>query len=175
MNIKKQDVIKIMSFKHNGYIHRVWDNAVVVEADKEKIVVCTRRTKVTESNGRVWYTKEPAILYFYYNEWFNTIAMLKPGGISYYTNISSPCLFDRGVIKYIDYDIDVKTDFKGNYKILDKSEFYCHKYSMQYSKDIENIVMQTVKNVVNLFRSKKEPFNNEFTRNHYKKIKVHMN
>lgn len=171
MKIKKNDVVKIMSFKHNGSIHRVWESAHVIEADEEKIVVCTTKARVEEATKRVWYTKEPAILYFFYKEWYNVIAMLRTDGVYYYTNISSPCVVDNGYIKYIDYDLDLKTFRNGKYKIMDVNEFYCHKYSMSYSSKLEGIVMEALDHVVDLYKKEVFPFSDEIALNYYEKFK----
>ncbi len=171
MNIKKGDVIKIMSFKHNGYIHRIWSKAYVVSVDKDKIIVCTKRSCVTESTGRKWFTREPAILYFYLNRWYNTIAMLRPDGVYYYTNLASPAVFDNGSIKYIDYDVDVKTVKHESYKIMDMTEFYCHKYSMEYSNELEDRIMSTVNEVIEKFENNEEPFCDNDAYNYYDSLK----
>ncbi len=171
MSIKQGDVLKIMSFKHNGSIHRVWEDAHVIEIDDEKIVVCTKKSRVEEATKRVWYTQEPAILYFFYEEWYNVIAMLRKDGVYYYTNISSPCVIDNGAIKYIDYDLDLKTFRNGKYKIMDVNEFYCHKYSMSYSKKLENIAMDTLEHVIDLYKKNDFPFSDEIALNYYEKYK----
>lgn len=171
MDLKKNDEVKIMSFKHNGSIHRVWENAHVIEADDEKIVVCTKKTRVEEATKRVWYTKEPAILYFFYREWYNVIAMLRKDGVYYYTNISSPCVVDNGYIKYIDYDLDLKTFRNGKYKIMDQNEFYCHKYSMSYSSKLETIAMETLDHVIDLYQKNTFPFSDEIALQYYEDFK----
>lgn len=171
MNVKKGDVIKIMSFKHNGYIHRIWDKAHVIDIDSEKIVVCTKRTCVVESTARKWYTKEPAILYFYFNKWYNTIAMLRPDGVYYYTNLASPAVLDNGSIKYIDYDVDVKTEKHEKYRIMDMTEFYCHKFSMKYSNELEDRIMNTVQDVIKCFENNEEPFCDNDAYNYYSSMK----
>lgn len=171
LKVKKGDVVKIMSFKHNGYIHRIWNKAYVLDVDKEKIVVCTKKTSVVESTGRRWYTREPAILYFYVNRWYNTIAMLRPDGVYYYTNLASPAVFDNGSIKYIDYDVDVKTVKHEKYKIMDMTEFYCHKFSMHYTNALEDKIMRTVDEVVDKFLRKEEPFCDNDAYNYYNNFK----
>ena len=91
---------KIHSYKHDKTIHRVWNNIVVLDKSEHEVVIGNYKTRVVESNGRYWNTKEPAICFFYDNEWFNVIAMLKEDGIHYYCNISSPYVFDDEAIKY---------------------------------------------------------------------------
>ena len=72
----------IHSYKHNGNIHRAWDEAILLDIRDDHYVFGNDRTKVTESDGRMWKTKEPAILYFFKNRWFNIIGQLKDYGIS---------------------------------------------------------------------------------------------
>ena len=57
----------IHAYKHDGKIHRSWDEAVLLEIHDEYLVFGNEKTKVTESDGRTWHTKEPAVLCFYYN------------------------------------------------------------------------------------------------------------
>ncbi len=157
-SLKAGSIVNIISFKHNSYIHRVWYKAEVIFIDDEKIIVKTQRNKVQEGSKRVWYTKEPAVLVFYFKKWFNTIAMFRPTGIYYYVNLSSPCVVENGDIKYIDYDIDLKSTKLDSYKIMDLNEYYCHRYSMDYPEKIDEIVNETLNDVIKLFDEKKMPF-----------------
>lgn len=157
-NLKLNDKVIIQSFKHNGILHRTWKYATIADIDDEKIVVITEKSRVIEGAGREWVTREPAILYFYFNRWFNTIAMLREDGVYHYTNIASPVLVEGMYLKYIDYDIDVKTYPSGNYKILDMGEYYCHKNAMEYGNDIEEIIFKSLDEVIYRFENKQEPF-----------------
>ena len=57
----------IHSYKHDGSIHRAWDEAVLLDECDDYLVFGNDRTKVIESDGRSWKTKEPAIMYFFKN------------------------------------------------------------------------------------------------------------
>ena len=70
------DRFEIQCYKHNGKIHRAWDEAVVLDIKKDYIVFGNNRTKVTEAQGTFWKTKEPAVMYFFKNEWFNIISQM---------------------------------------------------------------------------------------------------
>ncbi len=96
------DKYQIQCYKHNGKIHRAWDEAVVLDVKKDYIVFGNDRTKVTEAEGTTWRTKEPAIMYYFKNKWYNIIAQMKKDGIYYYCNIASPYIIEEGTIKYID-------------------------------------------------------------------------
>ena len=51
----------IRCYKHNGALHRVWDRGLVLENNNDFIVIASKKAKVVESNGRCWFTKEPAV------------------------------------------------------------------------------------------------------------------
>ena len=52
---------EIHAYKHTGNIHRSWDVAVLLGINDDYLVFGNERTKVTESDGRTWRTKEPAV------------------------------------------------------------------------------------------------------------------
>ena len=66
-NLRKGEKLIIHSYKHNGCIHRAWDEAVFIEETPDYLVFGNEETRVTESDGRKWKTKEPAIIYFFKN------------------------------------------------------------------------------------------------------------
>ena len=121
------DKIQIQCYKHNGKIHRSWDEAVFLDEKKDYLVFGNMKTLVTESEGNTWRTKEPAIMYFFKNKWFNIICQLKKDGIYYYCNIASPFIIEDNTIKYIDYDLDLRIFPNLEYKILDRMEYKYHK------------------------------------------------
>ncbi len=149
---------QIHSYKHDGSIHRSWDEAVLIEQNEEYLVFGNDRTLVQESDGRTWRTKEPAILFFYKNRWFNIISQFKSDGIYYYCNIASPFIIEDETIKYIDYDLDLRVFADNSYKILDKIEYKHHKEKMEYPKEIDNILNKELKNLIMLVKEKNGPF-----------------
>ena len=115
MNTNLKNWIIIQAYKHNGEIHRQWSHGYLVSEDKNYYIVASVRACVTESDGRKWHTREPALMILSKNQWFNVIAMFKEDGITYYVNIASPTIYDKGYLKYIDYDLDVKKYQDGYY------------------------------------------------------------
>jgi protein associated with RNAse G/E len=136
----------------------------IIDSKPKSIVVeipNNEKTKVIESDGRVWYTKEPAVLFFYDKEWYNVIGQLKEDGIYYYCNIASPYVIEDKVIKYFDYDLDLRVFPEGSFKILDRGEYKYHKKLMNYSNDIDKIVKNDLSNLIEIVRKKDGPFNHE--------------
>ena len=143
----------IHSYKHDGKIHRAWDEAVLLEINDDYLIFGNNKTKVTESDGRSWKTKEPAILYFYYKDWFNIIGQCKKDGVYYYCNIASPFIIEEGTIKYIDYDLDLRIFPKGDFKVLDKLEYEYHKKKMHYSKDLDKVIKNALSDLINAYKN----------------------
>lgn len=159
--------IEIQGYKHDGRMHRIWDSVFVVEESENYIVVASNRTKVIEHDFRIWHTKEPAIMIFFKDKWFNVIAMFKEIGITYYVNLASPYVIDKGVIKYIDYDLDMKLFPNNQVKIIDVREYAYHRKKYGYSDDIDTILRFNLKSIKEMMLSKEFPFKNDVIKEFY--------
>lgn len=156
--IKKGDNLKIQCYKHNGLIHRHWNEAVIIDIKNDYIVCSNNRTLVIESDGCTRKTREPAIMYFFKEKWFNVIAQLKEGGISYYCNIATPYIVEDNTIKYIDYDLDLRIFPSGEYKILDRMEYKYHKKIMGYSDDLDKAIKNGLDDLIKMYESGSDVF-----------------
>ena len=65
-------------------------------------------------------------------------------------------------LKYIDYDLDVKVFTNGEKKLLDVEEYEQHKEKMHYSDDIDFILKENVKVLVDWINQNKGPFSEEY-------------
>jgi len=162
------DNFQMQCYKHNGKIHRSWSEAIIIEENKDYIVLGNNKALVIEADGRTRRTKEPAIMYFFKKKWFNVIAQLKTDGISYYCNIATPYIIEDGTIKYIDYDLDLRIFNTGEYKILDRMEYKYHKKIMDYSDELDMAVKNGLNELIKLYKSGSEIFSTEKNMNYYK-------
>lgn len=153
------DKYQIQCYKHDGKIHRSWDEAILLDIKKDYLVFGNNKTLVRESEGTTWRTKEPAIMYFFKNKWYNIIAQMKTDGIYYYCNIASPFIIEEGTIKYIDYDLDLRIFPKGDYKVLDKGEYECHRKSMNYSNDLHIVINNGMDELIKAYNNMSIMFN----------------
>ena len=161
MNTEKLEIGKkyeIHGYKHDGKIHRSWDEAVLLEIHDDYLIFGNERTKVTESDGRTWRTKEPAVLYFFYKDWFNIIGQYKKNGVYYYCNMASPFIIEENTIKYIDYDLDLRVFPDGSFKVLDRGEYKYHKNIMKYQESIDSILKYELTKLIDLVRNKELAF-----------------
>lgn len=166
-NIKIGDKLQIQCYKHNGNVHRSWDEAILLDENDEYMVFGNNKTNVTKAEGVSWKTKEPAIIYFFKNKWYNIIAQLKNDGIYYYCNIASPFIIEEGTIKYIDYDLDLRVFPSGQYKILDRLEYNYHKKIMNYSQELDKIITNSLSELISDYESKTIMFSKELNNYYY--------
>lgn len=157
-NIKEGDILKIQCYKHNGQVYRNWDETLVLESNEKFIVCANDKARVTEIDGRKWTTKEPAILFYFKDKWYNIISQFKKNGIYYYCNIATPYIIEDKTIKYIDYDLDLRIFPSGEYKILDKLEYNYHKRIMKYSDDLDLIINKSLEELIEYYKKHFFPF-----------------
>lgn len=167
MNLEENESVYIQSFKHDGSLHRTWAKGFVIESTKEQFVVVTNKTWVTEANGRRWFTREPAICFFYPDKWFNIISMIRKTGIYYYCNLASPSLYDGEAIKNIDYDLDVKVYPGGKWDLLDEDEYEDHGREMNYPEKIKRIIEKQLMELVDMIENEKGPFHEQCIYDYY--------
>ena len=139
-NPQEGEYIAVKSYKHDGSLHRTWHDCMGRKTSDQSIIACNDHTLVSESDGRRWVTREPALLYFHKKYWFNIVTMIRQKGTSYYCNLASPYIMDKDGLKYIDYDLDIKVFPNGDKKLLDVDEYLDHGRKMAYPYDIDYIV-----------------------------------
>ena len=159
------DTIQVHSYKHDGSIHRVWQETVVLKGTRNIVIGANERTLVTEADGRTWLTREPSICYFHAEHWFNIICMLREDGVYYYINMSSPFVYDNQSLKYIDYDLDVKVFPDMSYMILDEDEYAEHKERMGYPEVIDQILHRNLDTLLGWIKQRRGPFASDFINN----------
>ena len=168
-DIKIGDKLEIHCYKHNGHLHRQWDEAVLLDVKDDYMVFGNNKTVVIDSDGVVWNTREPAIMFFFKDRWFNIIGQIKDYGVYFYCNIATPFLIDDKVIKYIDYDLDLRVFPDGTFKILDKGEYNYHKDKLRYSDKLDKILKSELNLLIEMCKKKEGPFKNSRVIEYYQK------
>ncbi len=153
--------IDIISYKHDGELHRVWKNVVKLYESKDFCVLINNEVEVIDGDGRRWKTREPAVCYFFKKYWFNVICMIRNDKIFYYCNLSSPYLIDNEGLKYIDYDLDIKVFPDGEVLELDRDEFDFNTSYLRYSEKITVIIEKNLKILIDMIQKREDPFNNQ--------------
>ncbi len=153
--------IVIVSFKHNGKVHRTWYQTYLIQENENYIVCGSTHSLVVEADGRRWRANEPAITIFFKNFWFNVVCMLRDEGIFYYVNMASPCIYENDCIKYIDYDLDFKVNPMYDIKVLDEYEYRKHRKLFAYSDQLHHIIKSKFKEIKTMIMNHDFPFDHE--------------
>lgn len=164
--------IIIQSYKHDGTLHRCWDHNFLVEETADFYIVASKKTKVTEADGRRWYTREPAITFFSKDRWFNVICMLKEDGVNFYTNIATPTICDQGKLKYIDYDLDIKLFPNNGIRILDEKEYARHREAFQYSEALHQAIQKEMLAIKRKMENRDFPFIDQVVIDYYDRFLI---
>ena len=167
MNSLEKQWIIIQAYKHNGELHRQWSHSYVLEDNEDYVILASVFASVIESDGRTWHTKEPAIFILSKKEWFNVIAMLKEDGVCFYVNIASPTIFDKGFLKYIDYDLDLKLYPNKDIRLIDVKEYGYHRKKYNYGDDIDKILRFNITNIKECMGKNEFPFCDDLIRKYY--------
>ena len=161
--------LSVHCYKHNGKIHRTWDEVYVLDETDDCLNCGNNKLKITESDGRRHKTKETAIIFFFKKRWFHITAQFKTNGLYYKVDMASPFLIDNGIIKYIDYDLDLKVFPDGEFRVLDRNEYKYHKKIMKYSENLDLILQSELTDLINMKRAEVGPFKKEVAEKYYQK------
>ncbi len=161
------DKLEIHCYKHNGKIHRTWNESIILDITKDLLICGNNKALITEKNGRSHTSRETTIIFFYAKRWFNVFAQFKKRGLFYKCNIATPYLIDDNIIKFIDYDLDLKVYPDGAFKVLDRNEYKYHKTIMKYSEDLDKILHSELTGLINMKRAEIGPFNKKVISKYY--------
>jgi len=165
--IKVGDKLTIHCYKHNGKLHRIWEEALVLDIQNDLLICGNNRVKITEADGRTHRTNEPAVIFLSAKRWFHITGQLKKTGLFYKCDIASPYLIDEDIIKYIDYDLDLRVFPDGGFRVLDKNEYNYHKRIMNYSEEIDMILKSELSSLIEMKRQDSGPFQKGVVQKYY--------
>lgn len=154
--------VSVQAYKHDGLLHREWSPAFLVRETEDYWILASKASLVTESDGRRWMTKEHALFILFKRRWMNVIAMMKkPGAVTYYANVASPTLLDQGILRYIDYDLDLKLFPDEAIKELDEKEFERHILTYGYPSDLTHAIRKSFYEIKTMMQHRVFPFDDK--------------
>lgn len=105
--------------------------------------------------------------FFTKKKWYNIIAQLKSHGLFYYCNIATPYVIDEKIIKYIDYDLDLRVFPDGGFRVLDRNEYKYHKKIMRYSDDLDLVLQSELTKLIAEKKKNEGPFDKAVVEKYY--------
>lgn len=176
-----ESAIPIISYKHDGQVHRTWihnwrlpDDALLPDdLIDAPLIMINDYTRVVEADGREWLGASPAIVYFYPKSWFNVVALLEKEGVRYYCNVISPPIAAVDHVSYVDYDLDVVVASNGTYQVLDRDEFAQHQLLYQYSEKVVEQAELGLTSLLQRVKREQAPFGAERAKHYYRWWREH--
>lgn len=173
--MNKYEPYVIKSFKHDGHLHRVWEQNWLVphaelldiHAKENMIIVINEQTPIIEASGKKWISRVPAVSFFIPGCWYNIVALIEDTGVRYYCNIASPVYSSDGIMTYIDYDLDVIITIDGRCIVVDEDEYEQHKQLYHYSAEVEEKVRGGLNSLLDRIEMKREPFHAQQVKLYY--------
>jgi protein associated with RNAse G/E len=158
--ISSENLIQINARKFDNKIHRSWKCKFV---DQQNSLL----TFVGEFDSEVVHTdlgiiKKGTISYEYYwlDRWYNVFRFHEPEGPlrNFYCNVNAPPIFEKGVLDYIDLDIDVLVWKDFSFEILDMKEFEFNSLKFNYSGEVIRNAKKSLNELIKLINQKQFPF-----------------
>ncbi|ACF07039.1 Protein of uncharacterised function (DUF402) [Metamycoplasma arthritidis] len=117
------EIINIQAFKYDGTLYRQYEGAKVIANLNDFVVLLLIKTKVSEENMN-WIVSDPTLFFFAKNKFYNANITLNRNKENYiYVNLASPFYIDNGTVKYIDFDVDVKSYAAQEFNVIDWNDF----------------------------------------------------
>ncbi|QJG66426.1 DUF402 domain-containing protein [Mycoplasma phocoeninasale] len=130
-------ITSIKAFKYDGTLYRQYEGAKIVANLEDFVVVLLIKSKVSEENIN-WVVSDPILFFFAKNHFYNAVITLNKKKDNYiYINLASPFYIEDGIIKYIDFDIDIKSYVNKDFNVVDWQDF--KKSIVQYKYPVKLI------------------------------------
>ena len=152
--------ITVRVLKYDGTEYRRW-GATLVRQDVSLIVLDAEFEYDVDHNllgkiGRGTRTSE----YYWPDRWYNIFRFLEHDGTTklYYCNVNMPPELSRGVLSYVDLDIDILVQPDLSYEVLDLDEFVTNAARYGYPEELKQRAHQAVDELISLIDTRQFPF-----------------
>ncbi|AXE60987.1 RNAase G [[Mycoplasma] phocae] len=116
-------ITSIKAFKYDGTLYRQYEGAKIVANLDDFVVILLIKSKVAEDNIS-WVVSDPILFFFAKNRFYNAVVTLNKKKDNYiYINLASPFYIEDGIVKYIDFDIDIKSYVDKDFNVVDWQDF----------------------------------------------------
>nr|AAN85232.1 ORF228 [Mycoplasmopsis fermentans] len=142
-------IINVQAFKFNGELYRQWNGVKVLRNTPQHYVLFMYKTKVAETDKKGWVYREYVLWFMPKNSMYNALILLKPKSNYVYVNLASKPYYEDNTIKFVDFDLDVKSYPKKDFTIVDKEEFRYNSRRLKYPKKLINMIYDNLEEIVN--------------------------
>ena len=157
--------IKAISKKYDGSLRDKSEELLLVTQDSDTIVLLMPPgTKEYSYRQQAWVTADDGLLQiFFTNRWYNVwhIAEQKSNFNHLYANIAMPAHWVKGVLEWVDLDLDIRMHMDGSIEVLDEDEFVYNQIQMQYPQEVVTKARAATEEALHLLQHGLYPFDHE--------------
>ena len=154
------DQITVRVLKFDGTEYRRW-NATLAQKGESLIVLDAEFEDDVEHHllGNIKCGTR-TIEYYWPDRWYNIFRFLEDDGATklYYCNVNMPPELSRGVLSYVDLDIDILVQPDFSYEVLDLDEFVTNAARYGYPEELKQRAHQAVDELISLIDTRQFPF-----------------
>ena len=98
--------------------------------------------------------------FFWTDRWYSVFRFREPSGPlrNFYGNLNTPPRLERGILSFVDLDIDVLVEPDLSYRILDEDEFEQHSKQFRYTEQFRRSAFRGLDELLALIKLRGFPF-----------------
>jgi uncharacterized protein len=157
---RPQEIV-VSVLKYDGREHRRWPARIAKTSGSLLVLDAVFDEEIkhellgTISSGTI------STEYYWLDRWYNVFRFSDSNQMlqNFYCNINQPPRFERGVLSYIDLDIDVLVAPDFTYKILDVEDFAENAKRYAYPDEVQANARVALAELISLIEARAFPFN----------------
>ena len=152
-------MITVNSRKYDGSIRKSWTCELIEEVGDLIVAVGRFDDDVNHSDLGLITQGTLSYEYFWLDRWYNIFRFVTADGAfrNYYCNVCMPPEFSKGVLDYVDLDIDVLVDPDFSYRILDRHDFETNSVLFNYPIEVRDQVEAALQELLELIKDRNLP------------------
>jgi protein associated with RNAse G/E len=154
------DQITVRVLKYDGTEYRRW-SATIAQREGQLIVLDAEfaeevRHHLLGDISRGTRTIE----YYWLDRWYNIFRFLESDGTTklYYCNVNTRPEISRGVLSYIDLDLDILVQPDFSYQVLDLEEFEANAARYGYTDQVKRQTQMALAELISMIETRQFPF-----------------
>lgn len=154
------EAVTVRTFKYNGRRHRSWSGSIDQRLGSLLILKAIFEEEIRHPLLGIIESGTQSIEYYWFDRWYNVFCFLHPNGEpqNFYCNVTVPPVLVRGVLSYIDLDMDILVAPDLSFTILDEAEFEQNAERYGYPGDIRAKSHEALAELVSMIETRHFPF-----------------
>ena len=158
--VKTPEQITVRVLKYDGSEYRRWD-ATLAQQDESLMVLDGEFANEVQHHllGNISRGTR-TIEYYWLDRWYNIFRFLESDGATrlYYCNVNTKPEISRGILTYIDLDMDILVYPDFSYQVLDLEEFETNAARYGYTDQVKRQAHKALAELISMIETRHFPF-----------------